>query len=102
MASFDKNAELKEAENDKNAEFDKVLFDKNAEIEPGWFYTCWILSAKGKAMSTGSFRYRGRPPRQRSRLRRRFRWACTPVGSVDTSGMRGWVAACASMGEYDA
>lgn len=49
MVSFDKNAKLKEAENDKNAEFDKVLFDKNAEIEPGGFYTCWILSAEGKA-----------------------------------------------------
>ena len=59
MASFDKNAKLKEAENDKNAELDKVHFDKNAEIEPGGFCTCWILSAEGKAMSTGSFRYRG-------------------------------------------
>ena len=48
MASFDKNAELKEAEN-----------DKNAEIEPGGFCTCWILSAEGKAMPADSFRYRG-------------------------------------------
>lgn len=28
--------------------------------------------------------------------------ACTPVGSVGASGMSGWVAARAAMGEYDA